>query len=207
MGSTILVDYGMGNIGSIVNMIKKIGHSIQVSSDYRLIENAEKIILPGVGRFDKAMQNMKNLNLIDVLVERAGTGSVPIMGICLGMHLLCNSSEEGERPGLAIIDAHVQKFKLNDKKDYKIPHMDWNTLSLKKDHEVFADNDMYARYYFAHSYHVVCNNKRDILATTNYGYDFVSSISKDNVIGVQFHPEKSHKYGMRLIKRFIEMPV
>ena len=197
----------MGNIGSIVNMIRKIGYSAKISSDYRLLKKADKIILPGVGHFDRAMYNLKKLDLIDVLQERAIQDNIPTLGICLGMHLLCKFSEEGTSDGLSIINAHVEKFKFDPKQNYKIPHMEWNTVTVVNDHEIFIDNDQLTRFYFAHSYHTVCANSEDVLTTTNYGYDFPSSICKGNVIGVQFHPEKSHKYGMQLLKRFIELPV
>ena len=198
----IIIDYGMGNLGSLANMLKKIQIPVKISSEIADIESAEKLILPGVGSFDHGMQNLDNLNLIEILNKKIVKDRIPILGICLGMQLFTKISEEGNRMGLAWLDAETVKFSLNKESSLKIPHMGWETLTVKKSHFLFDDVKTDAMYYFVHSFHLICNQETDILSTSHYGYDFVSSISKDNIIGVQFHPEKSHKYGMKLLENF-----
>lgn len=200
----VIVDYKMGNLGSITNIIKKIGHSSIITSDIEQIAKADKIILPGVGSFDKAMENLKELNLIEVLNQKALIEKVPVLGICLGMQLLTKSSEEGNVDGLGWIDAKTVKFQLSDFPNLKIPHMGWNEVQLQKKHILCEDMYQDPRFYFVHSYHAVCESDENILIKTHFGYDFASGIVKDNIMGVQFHPEKSHKFGMKLFKNFIE---
>lgn len=199
-----IINYGMGNLGSISNMIKRIGYSSEITSDISKITSAEKIILPGVGNFDKAMQNIVSLKLLDVIKKKAIEDKTPMLGICLGMQLMCKRSEEGKEPGLGLIDAKVKKFSFPLDKKLKIPHMGWNLVSTQKDNTLFLKMYPEPRFYFVHSYHVVCNNSSDVLSTTNYGFDFHSSFANRNIFGVQFHPEKSHKFGMLLLKNFIE---
>lgn len=193
----------MGNLGSIQNIIKKIGYQSEVCSDIEQIKDASKILLPGVGNFDMAMQNLQRLKLVSVIQDKVSSGT-PLLGICLGMQLLANKSEEGKESGLGIIPGEVKKFQLQS--PYKIPHMGWNTVkynplcALYKDFEQFEET----RFYFVHSYHYVCEHNEQIAGTTNYGYPFTSSVFLKNVYGAQFHPEKSHKYGMLLLKNFIE---
>jgi imidazole glycerol-phosphate synthase subunit HisH len=199
-----VVNYGMGNLGSIVNMIKRIGSISEVTSDLSKIASAEKIILPGVGNFDRAMQNIVSLDLFDVIKKKAVVDKIPIIGICLGMQLMCKSSEEGKENGLGIIDAEVIKFSFHENQKLKIPHMGWNQICIKKDNALFLNISPNSRFYFVHSYHVVCKNSSDVLSTTNYGNDFHSSFAHYNIMGVQFHPEKSHSFGMLLLKNFVE---
>ena len=190
----------MGNLGSILNMMKKIGASAVISSKISDIEKADKLILPGVGAFDNGMKNLSERGLIQVLNDKVIKDATPILGICLGMQLFAKRSEEGILDGLGWIDAETVKFRFEgDKTDLKIPHMGWNYLKIAKEHPLFGDLGDKPRFYFVHSYHVVCNSSEDVLATTYYGYDFVSSINRGNIFGVQFHPEKSHKFGMRLL--------
>jgi glutamine amidotransferase len=200
----VIVDYKMGNLGSISNIIKKIGHQSIITSDSSIISSADKIILPGVGHFEKAMQNLSDLNLIEVLTDKALNQQTPILGICLGMQLLTSFSEEGNVKGLNWINAKTEKFKLDEFPELKIPHMGWNEIFIPKQQSICENLDDQSRFYFVHSYHVVCENNENILMTTKYGNDFTSAIIKDNIIGVQFHPEKSHKFGMQLFKNFIE---
>ena len=201
-----IVDYGMGNLGSLQNMFKKIGEESIISSNKEDIENATKLLLPGVGSFDNAMKNLEKLNLIEVIKIKVLQDNVPIMGICLGMQLLTNSSEEGSMKGFGFIDAEAKKFKFKNLNErLPIPHMGWNKTNIHKESKLYKDNnDKNRRFYFVHSYAVTCNDENDILTTTNYGYSFVSSFEKGNIIGCQFHPEKSHKYGMKLLKNFME---
>lgn len=204
MNNTItIIDYGMGNLGSIVNMIKFIGYKSHITSSISQIEDAGKIILPGVGHFDKAMHNINTLGLTEVIRKKSGAGT-PVLGICLGMQLLCKSSEEGSEAGLGLIDAEVKKFRFDGGENLKIPHMGWNLADQKKENPLFSDMYPAPRFYFVHSYFVSCADDADILTTTGYGIDFVSSFARKNILGVQFHPEKSHKFGMLLLKNFIE---
>ncbi len=200
----VIVDYKMGNLGSITNIIKKVGHTSVISSDLEVISNASKIILPGVGAFDKAMQNLKELNLIDILNEKALIQKTPFLGICLGMQLLAKHSEEGNVDGLGFIDATIKKFQVNDFPELKVPHMGWNEVEIPSKHPLCDDLYDHSRFYFVHSYHAVCNNSSNVLMKTRFGYDFDSAIHQENIMGVQFHPEKSHKFGMQLFKNFIE---
>jgi glutamine amidotransferase len=195
-----IIDYGMGNLGSIKNMLKKIGVVSEITNDIEIILNAEKIILPGVGAFDKAIQNLSKLKLIEPLNKKALEDKVPILGICLGMQLLAKSSEEGKHAGLGWIDGKVLRFNIDN--SLKVPHMGWNIIVQKKDSPLMIDMYKDPRFYFVHSYYFKCNNESDILSTTNYGGEFTSAVSKDNIYGVQFHPEKSHKFGMKLLENF-----
>jgi glutamine amidotransferase len=201
----VIIDYGMGNLGSIANMLKKVGAQVMVSPDAAVIATADKLILPGVGAFDQGMKNLAQYGLISLLNRKVLEDKTPILGICLGMQFMTHRSDEGKLPGLGWIEADTLRFHFGpDRTDLKIPHMGWNTVKVCKDSPLF--NDMYPepRFYFVHSYHVVCRSKQDILTKTFHGYDFVSSFVKENIVGVQFHPEKSHKFGMRLLKNFVE---
>lgn len=200
-----IIDYGMGNLGSMHNMLKKIGAEAVVSSDKDVISKSAKLILPGVGSFDAGMGRLKEKGLITVLEERVLGAKIPIMGVCLGMQLLCNGSEEGDMPGLGWVHAETVRFKFKEEMAHlKIPHMGWNQINIKKSTPLLADLESDNRFYFVHSYHVVCSEPENILSTTSYGTDFTSAIINDNVMGVQFHPEKSHKFGMKLLKNFAE---
>lgn len=201
----VVIDYGLGNLGSILNMLKKIGANAIISSKIPDIEKADKLILPGVGAFDNGMTNLDKLGLIPILNKLIFNKKIPILGICLGMQLLTKRSAEGTLSGLDWIDAEVVKFKFDSlNSNLKIPHMGWNTVEVVKRSHLFNELEQ-ARFYFVHSYHVICNDRLDILAETYYGYNFVSAIEKDNIFGVQFHPEKSHKFGMRLLRNFVEL--
>ncbi len=196
-----IIDYGMGNLGSIANMIKKVGGRSIITSDIEVVKNATKLILPGVGTFDNGMQYLKDSGLIEALNQKVLEEKVPILGICLGMQIMTNRSEEGTMVGLGWVDAEVKKF-VSD--ELKIPHMGWNIVEHKKNSKLFDERESEKRFYFVHSYCVSCNSEDDILTTTPYGHDFVSSFEKDNIIGLQFHPEKSHKFGMSIMRNFVE---
>jgi glutamine amidotransferase len=201
-----IIDYGMGNLGSIVNMLKKVGATAVISSDIATIEKASKLILPGVGAFENGMKNLNNLGLTPILNAKVIRDKTPLLGICLGAQLLTKRSEEGNLPGLGWLDAETVRFKFDaTQTDLKVPHMGWNSISITQPHPIFEG--MYAdpRFYFVHSYHFLCNDPRDILAKTCYGYEFTSVVTKENIVGTQFHPEKSHKFGMKLLKNFVEL--
>ena len=196
-----IIDYKCGNISSVKNIIKKAGYKSIITNDPIEIQKSDKIILPGVGSFDYGMNKLKELKLIEPLKIHV-LNNKPILGICLGMQLMTNSSEEGVEEGLSLIDAEVIKFKL--KKKFPIPHMGWNSIKVAKENPVLEKNE-FNKFYFVHSYYVNCNSSSDILTTTEYSERFVSSFQKGNIYGVQFHPEKSHKYGLSLIKKFMAL--
>lgn len=198
-----IVDYGMGNIGSIANMIKYLGGTSEITADIETIRSATKIILPGVGSFDFAMQKLKSLNLIDVLNEKALEEKIPILGICLGMQLLSNGSDEGTEGGLKWIDAQVIKF--DESKEFRIPNMGWNYVKQEKKSQLFTYKDPETRFYFVHSYYMKCNQKKDILFTSNHGIDYTCAVEANNIYGVQFHPEKSHRFGKELLNNFLKL--
>ena len=200
-----IIDYGLGNLGSMLNMFKKIGAEACIASDPTVVEKADKLILPGVGSFDAGMQRLESRGLIPILERMVLDKKIPILGVCLGMQLLSKRSEEGQLPGLGWLDAETERFQFcGINATLKIPHMGWNQISVKQEHPLFADLQHYNRFYFVHSYHVVCEKAENILATTHYGFDFTSAVIKENIMGVQFHPEKSHKFGMLLLKNFVE---
>jgi imidazole glycerol-phosphate synthase subunit HisH len=202
----VIIDYDMGNIGSIMNMIKKAGGESITSSDPEIIRHAEKLILPGVGSFDNGMKNLFSLDLIGLLNQKVLLEKTPVLGVCLGMQLMTKRSEEGELPGLGWIDGETIRFE-SDKMgaNLRIPHMGWNSVDICLESDLFADMYEDASFYFVHSYHVVCNTDNDVVTRTNYGYDFVSSVQHHNIMATQFHPEKSHKYGLRIIQNFIKL--
>ena len=202
----VIVDYGIGNISSIANMLKKVGAKAIIASDFDTIRKAQKLILPGVGAFDAGMKNLQERNLVPILNEMVFERKIPILGLCLGMQLMAKGSEEGQFEGLGWIDAKVVRFKFEgESSDLKIPHMGWNTLDLCREHPLVNQLGEDPRFYFVHSYHLMMNDPNDVLAKTQYGYDFASVIQRDNILGSQFHPEKSHKYGMALLHNFAEM--
>lgn len=196
-----IIDYGMGNLGSIANMIKKTDHKCLITSDIKEIKQATKLILPGVGSFDNGMRNLTELGMIEVLNQKVLIEKTPILGICLGMQLMTKSSEEGKLSGLKWIDAETKKFASDT---LKIPHMGWNIVKHQKESKLFDECESEKRFYFVHSYYVSSNQEVDVLTNTNYIQDFVSSFEKENIVGVQFHPDKSHKFGMQLLKNFVE---
>lgn len=199
-----IVDYGMGNLGSIKNMFKYIGVVATIEDDADKIKNASKILLPGVGSFDTAMKKINESDLKEVLSEKALKEQVPILGICLGMQLLTNSSEEGEIKGLGWVDAKTISFKDRIDKKYRIPHMGWNIVRKSNDSLLTSGFEEFdeTRFYFVHSYFVKVEDEKNSILKTNYGAEFDSAIQKDNIFGAQFHPEKSHKFGMKLFENF-----
>lgn len=199
----VIIDYGLGNLASIKNIIKKVGGASIVSSNYNEILSADKLILPGVGNFSAGMENIVQNGLLPILNQKVIEQKTPILGICLGMQLMANHSEEGDCKGLGWIDSEIVKFKSEEMGNLKVPHMAWNEIQVKKTHPLFPDLKAEERFYFVHSYHAIANKKEDVLATVHYGYDFVCAYSKDNICGMQFHPEKSHRFGMEVFTRFL----
>lgn len=201
-----IIDYGAGNIKSIQNMLKKLGVDSELTNDKLVIESATKLILPGVGAFDYGMQQLKKSGLIETLNKKVIEQQTPLLGICLGAQMLGNKSEEGVEKGLGWIDMEVVKFDTNklDEK-LKVPHMNWNEINIKKTTPLLNESDNQSRFYFVHSFHMKTNNSEDVLCTSNYGYEFVSGVNHNNIYGVQYHPEKSHKFGMQLLSNFSEI--
>ena len=199
-----IIDYKTGNLGSIQNILKRIGEDSVVTSDKDEIARATKLILPGVGAFDTGMRNLTGLNLIDILNKKVIEEKIPVLGICLGMQLLSKGSEEGSLPGLGWIDASTVRFKFEDSTEYKIPHMGWNFIRQHKTGRLFDNMYPDSRFYFVHSYFFFANDPEDVLTSTTYEIEFTSAIERGNILGVQFHPEKSHKFGMKLLKNFVD---
>lgn len=197
-----IIDYGMGNLGSIINMFKRINVASKITSDIDEIYKSEKILLPGVGAFDAAMKRINEAGFKEVLNEKALKEKIPVLGICLGMQLLTRSSEEGQLEGLAWIPADTLKFRFDQSLNLKIPHMGWNLVHAKKASRLTENFYGETKFYFVHSYYVKADNIDDVLTTTHYGIDFHSIIQHENIYGAQFHPEKSHKFGMRLLENF-----
>ena len=200
-----IVDYGVGNLGSILNMLKKIGAKAQTSSDPDVLRQAKKLILPGVGAFDPGMRKLNEVGLVPLLNELVREKKVPVLGLCLGMQLMTKGSEEGTEAGLGWIDAETVRFKFGPENAHlKVPHMGWNMLDIRREHPLVSDLEPESRFYFVHSYHIVCKDEADVVAYTDYGYPLAAVINKGNIMGAQFHPEKSHKFGMQLLKNFAE---
>ncbi len=196
-----IINYGLGNLGSIGNMLKHIGEPYEIVSDADLLMKSNKILLPGVGAFDAAMSKIKHLGLEPILKVKALEEKVPFLGICLGMQLLTDYSEEGNLPGLGLIQGKTIRFNFSNN-TLKVPHMGWNIVNLKKDSLLTVRMEGEQRFYFAHSYHVECFNEKDVVGQTSYGYAFDSIVQSGNIFGGQFHPEKSHRFGMQLLKNF-----
>ena len=202
----VIVDYGVGNLGSIISMLKKAGAKAIASSDPKVLQQAEKLILPGVGAFDAGMNKLNERGLVPLLNHLALEKKVPFLGLCLGLQLMTKRSEEGQTQGLGWLDAETLRFKFDtDQAHLKVPHMGWNTIEIQQSHPLFTELDPEARFYFVHSFYVQSHDPEAVLAETDYGGYFHSIFGKGNIMGFQFHPEKSHKYGMRLLKNFAEM--
>ncbi len=200
-----IVDSGVANLGSIANMLKRIGVVSEVSRDPNVIRRAEKLVLPGVGAFDAGMAGLGRDGLDEALSEAVTQREVPVLGLCLGMQLLGRSSDEGSRPGLGWVDATTRRFRFSGPDErLKVPHMGWNEVEVCHSHPIFEGLREAARFYFVHSYYVDAAHETNVLGRTTYGCSFASAVAKDNIVGVQFHPEKSHRYGMQLFRNFAE---
>ncbi len=201
----IIVDFGMGNLNSVKKKFSRIGINAVITSNHKDVLNAEKLILPGVGHFQNAVESINKLGLWEVLNEAALVKKTPILGICLGMQLMASHSEEGNINGLGWIDAEVVKFHIEDFLTYKVPHTGWNQINkVKKSHLMNNIPDL-SEFYFVHTYHLKCNNPNDILNETEYEYKFTSAVEKENIFGVQYHPEKSHDTGEQLLRNFVNI--
>lgn len=195
-----IVDYNLGNLRSVEKAVRRVGYDCTITRDREVLEKSAKLILPGVGNFIQAMQNLKKLGLTELLSELVISRRKPILGICLGMQLMTTFSEEGECSGLAWVKAETKRFSLQD---HKVPHIGWNTLELNKNCTSGIILDSTDEFYFVHSYYVSCENDEDILFKTSYEITFTSGFLRENVMGVQFHPEKSHLSGLKILKYFL----
>jgi len=200
-----IIDYGMGNAPSIANMIRKVGGHCIITPNPQDAMQAEILILPGVGAFDNAVRQLRDKGWLEVILNHVYQ-SRKLIGICLGMQLLFETSQEGVLPGLGLIKGKVQRFEFDQTKiaTLKIPHMGWNTIDFTHRHYLSAGYSEQPRFYFVHSYHAVCDQGADIVAITNYGYPFPAVVEHKNVLGVQFHPEKSHVFGLQFFKNVLE---
>lgn len=200
-----IVDYGMGNLASIANMLRRAGFEARLCSDAAEVSLADKLILPGVGSFDSGMASITRLGLFSALNEMVLERSVPVLGICLGMQLMLEGSDEGQRRGLGWLRGRCAKFSFEGvHTDLRVPHMGWNEVEATRTDTLFADMADDAGYYFVHSYYAVCANESDVLGWTKHGLRFAAAVQRANIFGTQFHPEKSHQHGMRLLSRFAE---
>jgi len=202
----VIIDYGMGNLHSVLKAFKRLRIEAKVSSDIADIQEADKLILPGVGHFKSGMDNLAQRNLIPTLNEEVQDKGKPILGICLGMQLFTNSSEEGNASGLGWLDAETIQFSFpEDEKKLRVPHIGWNSLEFENSSVLYEGMSDNPSFYFVHSYYVKSNYSEDVAATTDYGFNFTSSMVKNNIFATQFHPEKSHDDGLKLLRNFIEL--
>jgi len=200
-----IVDYGVGNLGSLRNAIAKVGHAAEISGDPATIAAAHRLILPGVGAFDRAVAQLAARGLGEAVVEAARERGVPLAGVCLGMQLLMDGSDEGVLPGLGLIPGRVRRFPdAIDGRRLLVPHMGWSTVSAAKPSRLAPSLTDGGRFYFVHSYAVEPDRAEDVLTWTEYGIRFASTIERDNVLGIQFHPEKSHRFGLAILREFAE---
>jgi len=201
-----IIDYGLGNIRAFVNVYDRLNIKTKVAKNIKDLEGVNKIILPGVGHFDYAMQSLENSGMKERINDLVLNEKTPVIGICVGMQMMSNRSDEGKLSGLGWIDGEVKLFdesKINYKT--KLPHMGWNDIEPVKDNKLLDGLNTNSRFYFLHSYYFRCNDKSNIIAETIYGEKFASAVYKDNIYGIQFHPEKSHSAGIRLLKNFAEL--
>lgn len=197
-----LVDYGIGNLGSVANMLRRVGvESDRVATPDDILRS-DRVLLPGIGAFDAATGRLRELGLVEPLRAFAATGR-PLLGICLGMQLLLDSSEEGDSAGLGLIPGHSARFE--EAPGFRVPHMGWNGVEPTRDDPLLAALPEDSRFYFVHSYRVVPQRDADVLGVTDYGVPFASLIRAGNVMGAQFHPEKSHAFGMTVLGNFAKL--
>jgi glutamine amidotransferase len=203
--STAIIDYGTGNLRSIWRALNRSGVAAEVVSDPRSVAAADRIVLPGVGNFARAMSSLRRSSLIEPLHQAAFERRIPILGICLGLELMASSSEEGRSAGLGWLDARVVRFRPEDQERHKVPYIGWNSVNKKLDSKLLADLNGASEFYFLHSYHLEMADKNAVAAETTYETAFPSVIEKENLFGVQFHPERSHESGRRLLMNFLNI--
>ena len=197
-----IVNYGVGNLASIKNMLKKAGYESELATDIDSIEKATKIILPGIGAFDHCMIEFNKSGLREMVTHKVMEEKTPLLGICVGLQMLMEDSEEGVEKGLGWIAGKTIKFKKEKLGDLKIPHMGWTNVQIVKNTSLTENLGDQPRFYFVHSYHVQPDDESDVMLKAHYGYDFTAALNRNNIYGAQFHPEKSHKYGMQILGNF-----
>jgi len=197
-----IINYGLGNLASIQNMCKRLSIEAEITNNPEKISQASKLILPGVGHFEKGMENLHASGLTPLLNELVIEKERPILGICLGAQLMTKHSQEGDVDGLGWIDATTIRFDQSKNNGLKVPHMGWSEIHLTKKNPLWLDLPPEPRFYFVHTYHFLFKNKEEISATSIYSYDFACAFKKENIFGTQFHPEKSHKFGMKVLENF-----
>ena len=201
-----IIDYGLGNVKAIANVYKYLDIQITVAKKANDLKKAEKVILPGVGAFDHSMKLLEKSGMRQFLDEMVLHRHVPVLGICVGMQMLAGSSEEGNLPGLGWVDGKVKRFAPSSLKNHmRLPHMGWNNIKPLKSNGLLRGFDLDARFYFLHSYFFQSHRKEDIIAVTDYDGEFASAVNFGNIFGVQFHPEKSHQWGIRLLENFAKV--
>jgi glutamine amidotransferase len=205
MSAITVIDCGTGNLQSVNRRLDYLGAKVLISSNPSQVSNAEKILLPGVGHFGKAMESLVQTGLADALNEAVLVKKVPVLGICLGMQLMASSSAEGGGAGLGWFGGSVVRLEVGDKLHFKVPHMGWNQVRRAKDSLLLKDIQDNSEFYFVHSYHYVPETEEEVLLTSDYSSSFTSGIERDNIYGVQFHPEKSHEVGMKMLRNFIHV--
>jgi imidazole glycerol-phosphate synthase subunit HisH len=204
-GVVLLPDLRIGNMASVVNMVRKCGGAPEIVTAPRQLSDRARIILAGVGSFDAAMEAVLASGWAEPLTRLAMDQKVPVLGICLGMQIMSRGSEEGKLPGLGWVEADVKRLSFSPETRLKVPHMGWNTVEVARSNPLIDDAGGEQRFYFVHSYHVVCQNPSDVVAIARYGCDVTAAVNRANIFGVQFHPEKSHRFGMAVIQRFLAL--
>jgi len=201
-----IISYGLGNVRALVNVYNQLNIPVSIATKCDDLKNATKVILPGVGAFDNAMQSLENSGMRKLLDEIVLHRHIPLLGICVGMQMFARASEEGNLPGLGWIDGVVKRFNLSSlKKPLSVPHMGWNDVNPLKINGLFNGLDHEPRFYFLHSYYFHCQKDKDVVAITDYGGEFACAVNSGNIFGVQFHPEKSHQWGIRLLENFAKL--
>lgn len=195
-----IIDYGVANIGALLNMLQRIGVKAHIVSSKSEIVDSEKLILPGVGSFDNGAKHLHESGLFDPILSAVLQDNTPILGICLGMQLLGTGSEEGSDGGLGLLDAKSKRFP--NGLGYKVPHMGWNEIQVKRENKLLNSTDEKSRFYFTHSYYLDCVNPQNVVGTAVNGVEFAAMVNQDHIYGVQFHPEKSHRFGKTLLENF-----
>jgi glutamine amidotransferase len=199
-----ILDYGYGNAGAVANMFRKLGVSSDLVKTPDEVGKSKRLVIPGVGSFDSAISKLRDMRLVEPIVDFGKELKRPLLGLCLGMQLLLNSSDEGEEKGLGLIEGEVLDLRTLEIKNFLVPHMGWNEVETVQEHPFFLNAPKNSRYYFVHTYYCSPKNSNSIIAQTNYGIKFPSVIGSQNIVGAQFHPEKSHIFGMHFLNNFVK---